>query len=128
MLHPQSIATRTDLRIPLRGATPSLNSLGGPRALLLYEGGPRGWMKSITWHLQPRGLVRPQLPSKAAAFRRQNPGLLTLRHDVDPLEERAPRLSPLWISVQSDGPFGSAVPEGERTRCLQRIPIPESEA
>ncbi len=54
------------IRIPLRGATPSLNA-SVATALLLYEVARRGWMQSITGNAPAPRLVRPQLPSKAAA-------------------------------------------------------------
>ncbi len=54
------------IRIPLRGATPSLNA-SVATALLLYEVARRGWMQAITGNAPAPRLVRPQLPSKAAA-------------------------------------------------------------
>jgi predicted rRNA methylase len=54
------------IRIPLRGATPSLNA-SVATALLLYEVARRGWMQAITGNAPAPRIVRPQLPSKAAA-------------------------------------------------------------
>lgn len=53
------------VRIPLRGATPSLNA-SVATALLLYEVARRGWMKGLTGSQPAPRLVRPQLPAPAA--------------------------------------------------------------
>ena len=54
------------VRIPLRGATPSLNA-SVATALLLYEIARRGWMKGLSGSQPAPRLVRPQLPAPAAA-------------------------------------------------------------
>lgn len=54
------------IRIPLRGATPSLNA-SVATALLLYEIARRGWMKNISGNAPAPRLVRPQVPTTAAA-------------------------------------------------------------
>jgi 23S rRNA (guanosine2251-2'-O)-methyltransferase len=54
------------IRIPLRGATPSLNA-SVATALLLYEVARRGWMKTIMGTSPAPRIVRPQLPSQAAS-------------------------------------------------------------
>ena len=53
------------IRIPLRGATPSLNA-SVATALLLYEVARRGWMKTISGTAPAPRIVRPQLPGGAA--------------------------------------------------------------
>jgi 23S rRNA (guanosine2251-2'-O)-methyltransferase len=53
------------VRIPLRGATPSLNA-SVATALLLYEVARRGWMKGLKGSQPAPRLVRPQLPAAAA--------------------------------------------------------------
>jgi 23S rRNA (guanosine2251-2'-O)-methyltransferase len=53
------------IRIPLRGATPSLNA-SVATALLLYEVARRGWMKTISGTAPTPRIVRPQLPGVAA--------------------------------------------------------------
>jgi len=53
------------VRIPLRGATPSLNA-SVATALLLYEVARRGWMKGLSGSQPAPRLVRPQLPAPAA--------------------------------------------------------------
>ena len=50
------------VRIPLRGATPSLNA-SVATALLLYEVARRGWMKTITGSSPAPRIVRPTLPT-----------------------------------------------------------------
>ncbi|PHX87365.1 MAG: 23S rRNA (guanosine(2251)-2'-O)-methyltransferase RlmB [Synechococcus sp. Baikal-G1] len=50
------------VRIPLRGATPSLNA-SVATALLLYEVARRGWMKTITGSSPAPRIVRPNLPT-----------------------------------------------------------------
>jgi 23S rRNA (guanosine2251-2'-O)-methyltransferase len=53
------------VRIPLRGATPSLNA-SVATAMVLYEVARRGWMKQISGSAPAPRLVRPQLPAPAA--------------------------------------------------------------
>ncbi|MFM2080460.1 MAG: rRNA ((2251)-2-O)-methyltransferase RlmB [Cyanobacteriota bacterium] len=50
------------VRIPLRGATPSLNA-SVATAMVLYEVARRGWMKQITGAAPAPRIVRPQLPA-----------------------------------------------------------------
>ena len=52
------------VRIPLRGATPSLNA-SVATALLLYEVARRGWMKGLKGSQPAPRIVRPQLPAPA---------------------------------------------------------------
>jgi 23S rRNA (guanosine2251-2'-O)-methyltransferase len=54
------------VRIPLRGATPSLNA-SVATALLLYEVARRGWMRGLTGAAPAPRLVRPALPQQPAA-------------------------------------------------------------
>lgn len=53
------------IRIPLRGATPSLNA-SVATALMLYEIARRGWMKSLSGTAPAPRITRPQLPAPAA--------------------------------------------------------------
>lgn len=53
------------IRIPLRGATPSLNA-SVATALMLYEIARRGWMKSLSGTAPAPRIIRPQLPAPAA--------------------------------------------------------------
>ncbi len=54
------------VRIPLRGATPSLNA-SVATALLLYEIARRGWMRGLRGTSPAPRLVRPSLPAPAMA-------------------------------------------------------------
>jgi len=54
------------VRIPLRGATPSLNA-SVATALLLYEIARRGWMTGLKGQAPAPRISRPQLPTTAAA-------------------------------------------------------------
>ncbi len=54
------------VRIPLRGATPSLNA-SVATALLLYEIARRGWMRGLHGTSPAPRLVRPSLPAPAMA-------------------------------------------------------------
>jgi 23S rRNA (guanosine2251-2'-O)-methyltransferase len=53
------------VRIPLRGATPSLNA-SVATAMVLYEVARRGWMKQISGTAPAPPIVRPQLPTPPA--------------------------------------------------------------
>ncbi|WP_259722176.1 23S rRNA (guanosine(2251)-2'-O)-methyltransferase RlmB [Synechococcus sp. CS-1328] len=53
------------VRIPLRGATPSLNA-SVATALMLYEVARRGWMKTVLGSAPAPRIVRPAMPSAAA--------------------------------------------------------------
>ncbi|MFQ6537301.1 MULTISPECIES: 23S rRNA (guanosine(2251)-2'-O)-methyltransferase RlmB [Aphanothece] len=55
------------VRIPLRGATPSLNA-SVATALLLYEVARRGWMKGLRGGQPAPRIQRPQLPAASAAL------------------------------------------------------------
>ncbi len=75
------------IRIPLRGATPSLNA-SVATALLLYEIARRGWMKTITGTSPAPRIVRPQVPTTAAP---SGPSVVaeSLRAPAAPLPEEA---------------------------------------
>ena len=53
------------VRIPLRGATPSLNA-SVATAMVLYEVARRGWMKQISGSAPAPRIVRPQMPAPPA--------------------------------------------------------------
>jgi 23S rRNA (guanosine2251-2'-O)-methyltransferase len=59
------------VRIPLRGATPSLNA-SVATALLLYEVARRGWMKGLKGSQPAPRIVRPQLPAPALSEDRED--------------------------------------------------------
>lgn len=52
------------VRIPIRGATPSLNA-SVATAMVLYEVARRGWMRQISGAAPAPRIVRPQLPTPA---------------------------------------------------------------
>jgi 23S rRNA (guanosine2251-2'-O)-methyltransferase len=54
------------VRVPLRGATPSLNA-GVATALVLYEVARRGWMHGLSGNAPAPRLVRPALPAPPVA-------------------------------------------------------------
>ena len=60
------------VRIPLRGATPSLNA-SVATAMVLYEVARRGWMKQISGSAPAPRIVRPQLPAPALKVRDMEP-------------------------------------------------------
>ena len=60
------------VRIPLRGATPSLNA-SVATAMVLYEVARRGWMKQITGSSPAPRIVRPQLATPPAIERNPTP-------------------------------------------------------
>lgn len=93
------------VRIPLRGATPSLNA-SVATALLLYEVARRGWMKGLRGSQPAPRLVRPQLPAPAAAA----PALATETAPSPELEDVA---SPADVVAVDALPVASVMPSVE---------------
>lgn len=85
------------VRIPLRGATPSLNA-SVATALVLYEVARRGWMRGLQGMAPPPRLVRPSLATQ-------------------PLEAASPPLPPAdLLPMEEEDSFanhGEAIPGGE---------------
>jgi len=81
------------VRIPLRGATPSLNA-SVATAMVLYEVARRGWMKQITGSAPAPRIVRPQLPAPspiaAPVAEPASEGHSDLDQDRDPDLSREP--------------------------------------
>jgi 23S rRNA (guanosine2251-2'-O)-methyltransferase len=80
------------IRIPLRGATPSLNA-GVATALVLYEVARRGWMRGLSGTAPAPRLVRPALPLPAVPLSADS-GVLSLpeqeqEQEQDPEQEQA---------------------------------------
>ena len=71
------------VRIPLRGATPSLNA-SVATALLLYEVARRSWMKGLSGTSPAPRLVRPALPTPAPVEAVPSP------QDLEPAFSRLP--------------------------------------
>jgi 23S rRNA (guanosine2251-2'-O)-methyltransferase len=105
------------VRIPLRGATPSLNA-SVATALLLYEVARRGWMKGLRGSQPAPRLVRPQLPAPAAEPAELAAELVTelvAEPEVSPLAlEEAPPIAELaaaeelpvaaWMPPEDEAP------------------------
>lgn len=87
------------VRIPLRGATPSLNA-SVATALVLYEAARRGWMHGLHGHAPPPRLVRPNVPTQP----------------LEPTEPVEPERSPLpedrWSDEQATEAPPATAPEG----------------
>jgi 23S rRNA (guanosine2251-2'-O)-methyltransferase len=86
------------VRIPLRGATPSLNA-SVATAMVLYEVARRGWMKQISGSAPAPRIVRPQMPAPPAI-------------QVAPEPENAPEASVSDVFEQ-DPMGGSELPFSE---------------
>ena len=103
------------VRIPLRGATPSLNA-SVATALLLYEVARRGWMKGLRGNAPAPRLVRPSLPSPPVRATQESAP--SQDHEVLPLDEPpAPAEAPAETGGETGGEtvgeaLAEAVPEG----------------
>jgi 23S rRNA (guanosine2251-2'-O)-methyltransferase len=99
------------IRIPLRGATPSLNA-SVATALLLYEIARRGWMSTITGSAPAPRIVRPQMattPAEAAPEPTQEP--VQLEEEPAAIPDASPELElppipapPLPLAFPPDTP------------------------
>ena len=81
------------VRIPLRGATPSLNA-SVATAMVLYEVARRGWMKQITGSAPAPRIVRPQIPSAPASSAAEVSADLSGAHEVEHEPETEIAFSP----------------------------------
>jgi len=81
------------VRIPLRGATPSLNA-SVATALVLYEVARRGWMRGLQGSAPPPRLVRPNVPTQPLEPASQPVAQPEPPQSIvpAPLEETAPHL------------------------------------
>lgn len=94
------------IRIPLRGATPSLNA-SVATALLLYEIARRGWMKTISGNAPAPRLVRPQVPTTAAAAHTSSPAAAPetapeATHEATTAPQAAEEVQPVVQEVRED--------------------------
>ena len=100
------------VRIPLRGATPSLNA-SVATALLLYEVARRGWMRGLSGQAPAPRIQRPQLPSTAPievdAASRDEAQLETTAVDQAPVAEQPDEADNAIASLQH-APEASAWP------------------
>ena len=95
------------VRIPLRGATPSLNA-SVATALLLYEVARRSWMKGLSGTSPAPRLVRPALPTPAPLEARPGP--------LDP--------GPADASLASPEPHATAMDDGASPAAAALAPAP----
>ena len=89
------------VRIPLRGATPSLNA-SVATAMVLYEVARRGWMKQITGSAPAPRIVRPQLASA--------PQIIT-EPVTAPVSEPAPEPEAVEPEAPEPAPVAEATPD-----------------
>ena len=112
------------VRIPLRGATPSLNA-SVATALLLYEVARRGWMKGLKGSQPAPRIVRPQLPAPALSAARSEAAIEDATIDAptefepvgfdlaDPDLSNAPEASSPEPTTESVQDLGASVGEPE---------------
>ena len=79
------------VRIPLRGATPSLNA-SVATALLLYEVARRGWMRGLSGQSPAPRIQRPQLPSRSSAEPAIEPVVEPLEREHDTQVQTLPEV------------------------------------
>jgi len=90
------------VRIPLRGATPSLNA-SVATALLLYEVARRGWMRGLTGTAPAPRIVRPSMPAPPDPEPETRPEAVVLPETVAmPDVEGAPDAE---VMAELDAPF-----------------------
>ncbi len=105
------------VRIPLRGATPSLNA-SVATAMVLYEVARRGWMKNITGSSPAPRIVRPQLPTTAPAAPAAAPEL-----ELEAELETA-ALAVEDVGLEEERPEPQAAAEGDGPTPPQPQPTP----
>jgi 23S rRNA (guanosine2251-2'-O)-methyltransferase len=91
------------VRIPLRGATPSLNA-SVATALLLYEVARRSWMKGLAGTSPAPRLVRPALPTPAPMEAVPSPLDPEPASSLDegPTDDGAASAAPAWLAPDPD--------------------------
>jgi 23S rRNA (guanosine2251-2'-O)-methyltransferase len=104
------------VRIPLRGATPSLNA-SVATALLLYEIARRGWMAGLKGQAPAPRISRPQLPTTAAAPEAvAAEAAAAAAAEMEPgephalaMEAETPESTPVWAdeAVSTDAPLST---------------------
>jgi 23S rRNA (guanosine2251-2'-O)-methyltransferase len=146
------------VRIPLRGATPSLNA-SVATALLLYEVARRGWMRGLTGTAPAPRIVRPSMPAPPDPELPEAPELpaqveTELLTQVEPEAAAAPAEPPAWqhqetpgesepeppLESEPEGPLASAasglpeaalqdsLAETRQEDCLETLPYPPASA
>ncbi|MFN9532273.1 MAG: 23S rRNA (guanosine(2251)-2'-O)-methyltransferase RlmB [Cyanobacteriota bacterium] len=97
------------VRIPLRGATPSLNA-SVATALVLYEVARRGWMQGIRGMAPPPRLVRPNMPTLPL---QPEASPLPLEPAATPQPAESPTSLPSPPEIDSEGDGDDTVPAPE---------------
>ena len=115
------------VRIPLRGATPSLNA-SVATALLLYEVARRGWMKGLRGSQPAPRLVRPQLPAPAAAVPEpatEDEGSLVLGEASIPTEVVLAEEPPVaaWMPPVDTAPDDEEAPMADAEPAFTEAPV-----
>jgi 23S rRNA (guanosine2251-2'-O)-methyltransferase len=111
------------VRIPLRGATPSLNAAVAT-ALLLYEVARRGWMRGLHGSAPAPRLVRPHLATTPLEPAIGADSLSDAPHDLaehreeegeapefQPLPQSEAEAEPIWVSEEEEAAEERAVEE-----------------
>jgi len=120
------------VRVPLRGATPSLNAAVAT-ALVLFEVARRGWMHGLSGSAPAPRLVRPALPAPPVAAVAEEPvDGATAEPDGAPVVLAEPTVAVAFGEVSeeaSDETFGAVA--GERPSWMpapaSATPLPEAE-
>ncbi|QVV68253.1 23S rRNA (guanosine(2251)-2'-O)-methyltransferase RlmB [Synechococcus sp. LA31] len=98
------------VRIPLRGATPSLNA-SVATAMVLYEVARRGWMKQITGSAPAPRIVRPQIASAPIAAPEAVNPVPEPETEANPVpnpeQEQQPELEPM-LQLHQEAPAFTA--------------------
>jgi 23S rRNA (guanosine2251-2'-O)-methyltransferase len=109
------------VRIPLRGATPSLNA-SVATALLLYEVARRGWMRGLKGSAPAPRIVRPSMPAPPdpdpAEPSPEGPGA----EAFDPAEDFAPAEAFAPLEAFEPDPVPDVVPEDLQPQERNREP------
>jgi 23S rRNA (guanosine2251-2'-O)-methyltransferase len=112
------------VRIPLRGATPSLNA-SVATALLLYEVARRGWMRHISGSSPAPRLVRPQLRTAAKALSSASDKALPEAASADVTPTDVAPAEPVSFDPEAGAPSSPSVPEPD---AFEKAPAGESTA
>jgi 23S rRNA (guanosine2251-2'-O)-methyltransferase len=109
------------VRIPLRGATPSLNA-SVATALLLYEVARRGWMRGLRGAAPAPRIVRPSMPAPPDP---DPPGVSEQAVNEHPAAEAAD--GPTEPSSADPASLAHGVPDGEPAPVPEAAPPPSAE-
>ena len=114
------------VRIPLRGATPSLNA-SVATALLLYEIARRGWMAGLKGQAPAPRISRPQLPTTAAAAAAAEPATGFDAAEPPDLALEAEAAEPTAVTAEApelaEGPDLDGAPHLEEAPVSDEAPV-----